>query len=214
METWPNDVRIVFKHNPLGFHKQAMPAAKATMAAHQQGKFWEYHDIAFANAKRLDEASLEGYAEQLGLNMADFRAWRDSQEVLDKILHDQKSMVGHGARGTPASFVNGKHVKGAQPFEKFKAVIEAELAAADAAIAAGTSLADVHRVRAKANGGQSYVDAVIDGKPAPTAPQRPKQANRQPPAPTGPVDVEIHPDDPWKGAKDARVVIAEWSDFQ
>ena len=70
LENFPNDVRVVFKHNALAFHKRAMPAAEATMAAHAQGKFWEMHDIVFANMRALGDADLEKYAQQAGLDMA------------------------------------------------------------------------------------------------------------------------------------------------
>ena len=215
-ETWPNDVRIVFKQNPLSFHNRAEPAAMASMAAHYQGKFWEYHDLLFARRK-LDDAALEGYARELGLDIETWRSDMGSQAVLDKILHDQKSAVALGAGGTPAFFVNGIHIKGAQPFPKFKEVIEAELAAADAELAKGTSLADVHRVLAERNSGKGFVDSIIDG-----APPRPgagraaaaKKPRQQEPPQTAPIDVTVHPDDPFKGPKNAKVTVVEFSDFE
>jgi protein-disulfide isomerase len=200
-------------HNPLGFHDRAMPAAKASMAAHEQGKFWEYHDLLFSS-RQLDDASLEGYAKQLGLDVERWKKWKDSKEVEEKILHDQASMVAHGARGTPGFFINGKPFKGAQPFESFKGMIEASLAEADAEAAKGTKLEDLHRVLAARTAGATFADAVIDGKPAPSAPQAPQQAERRPEVPQGPVDVPVSPDDAWKGAKNATVTIVEFSEFQ
>ena len=67
VETYPNDVKVIFKHNPLGFHKRAMPIAKASMAAHMQGKFWEFHDLVFQR-KAYDDAKLEAIATELGLD--------------------------------------------------------------------------------------------------------------------------------------------------
>ena len=55
LEAYPGQVRLVFRQNPLGFHKQAMPAAKASMAAARQGRFWEMHDKLFENRSKLDE---------------------------------------------------------------------------------------------------------------------------------------------------------------
>jgi protein-disulfide isomerase len=214
LETYPNDVRVVFMHNPLGFHKSAMPAAKASMAAHAQGKFWEYHDLLFAK-KRFDPSSLEAYATELGLDVARFKTDMKDPSVEAKILHDQASMVGHGARGTPAFFVNGKYMSGAKPFGAFKKEIDEAIKAADTAIAGGTSLQDVHRVLAGQNNGATFVSSVIDGKAAPSGPPAKKaSANKKPPAPKGPVKVDVHPDDAMKGNPKAAVTIVEFSEYQ
>ena len=217
LETWPNEVKVVFKHNPLSFHNRAMPIAKATMAAHAQGKFWEFHDLVFAQ-KRYDDATLEGYAQQLGLDMARFRTDLTSAEVEAKILHDQASMVSNGARGTPAFFINGKSISGAKAFGAFKTEIEAAIREADAEIAKGTSLADVHRVLATRNAGAAFVDAVVDGKPARSGGGRNARKDRKAPPrdadPGKPVEIAVHKDDPSKGNPKAAVTIVEFSDFQ
>jgi len=213
VETYPNDVKVVFKHNPLGFHKRAMPIAKATMAAHMQGKFWEFHDLVFQR-KAYDDQKLEQIATELGLDVAKWKTDQALPEVEKKILHDQASMVGHAARGTPACFINGKLVSGAKPYDAFKTEVEAAIKAADALIASGTKLEDVHAaLAAKAKGaGKTYVDSVILGgtppKPPPPKPRRPKQdPNKQ-------VQVDIHKDDPSMGPKNAPIVLATFSDFQ
>ena len=126
LKEYPNDLKIVFKHNPLGFHKRAMPIAKATMAAHLQGKFWEFHDKVFER-KAYDDAKLETIATELGLDLAKWKTDMASKEVEAKILHDQASMVGHGARGTPAFFINGIPLTGALPAASFIEVVRAEL---------------------------------------------------------------------------------------
>ena len=92
------DVRVVFKHNPLSFHKRALPAAIASMAAHEQGKFWEYHDLLFAG-KRFSDNDLKGYAQQLGLDMPRFEADLQDPRLREKVLHDQKTMVSGGLAG-------------------------------------------------------------------------------------------------------------------
>jgi len=209
--TYPNEVRVVFKHNPLGFHKRAMPIAKATMAAHMQGKFWEFHDLVFER-KAHDDAKLEAIATELGLDVAKWKTDQANPDVEKKILHDQASMVGHGARGTPACFVNGKLVSGAKPYDAFKTEVDAALKEADALIAAGTKLEDVHAKLAEKNAKKSFVDSVINGgtppKPPPPKP-RPKQQD-----PTKQVQVDIHKDDPYEGPKNAQIVLATFSDFQ
>jgi protein-disulfide isomerase len=125
-------VKIVFKHQPLGFHQYAYDAAMASLAAKEQGKFWEMHDKMFENQKALDRASLDRYAEEIGLNMKKYKAAMDSKKFDAQIKADQALAAKVGATGTPISFVNGIAVKGAQPFEKFKAVIEQELEKAKA----------------------------------------------------------------------------------
>ena len=211
LKEYPNDLRIVFKHNPLSFHKRAMPVAKASMAAHLQGKFWEFHDLVFER-KAYDDAKLETIATELGLDLAKWKTDMASKEVEAKILHDQASMVGHGARGTPAFFINGKYVSGAKPLAAFKTEVDAAIKQADALIAAGTKLEDVHAKLAEKNMKKSFVDSVINGgtppKPPPPKPRRPQQdPNKQ-------VQIDVHKDDPSMGPKNAPIVLATFSDFQ
>ena len=119
---------MVFKNQPLPFHQNAMPAAQAAMAAHLQGKFWEYHDKLFANQQALDAASLEKYAGEVGLNVDKWKADKDSQKVKDLIAKDQADAQKAGANGTPTFLVNGRQIVGAQPVDAFKKLIDEELA--------------------------------------------------------------------------------------
>ena len=213
VETYPNDVKVIFKHNPLGFHKRAMPIAKASMAAHMQGKFWEFHDLVFQR-KAYDDAKLETIATELGLDVAKWKTDQALPEVEKKILHDQASMVGHAARGTPACFINGKLVSGAKPFDAFKTEVDAAIKEADALIAAGTKLEDVHAKLAEKHGKKTYVDSVINGGTPPKPPPRKPRPKRNAPDPTKQVQVDTHPDDPFMGPKNAPIVLATFSDFQ
>jgi protein-disulfide isomerase len=120
-------VRIAFKQNPLPFHDKAHLAAEASLAANEQGKFWEMHDKLFANQQALDRPSLEKYAEELGLNMAKFKAALDSGKYKDRVDRETKEGGSFGVTGTPTFFVNGKKLVGAQPFDAFKTAIDAEL---------------------------------------------------------------------------------------
>ena len=123
-ETFKGKVRVTFKHLPLHFHKDAPLAARATIAAQQQGKFWEYHDILFKNQKALKPDQLEKYAQDLGLNMGKFKAALNDAS-LDKQIEADKALAKKlGARGTPHFFVNGKRLSGAQPFDRFKTAVE------------------------------------------------------------------------------------------
>ena len=144
LKTYGDDVRVVFKHNPLPFHKDAGPAAEAAMAANEQGKFWEYHDVLFANMRALSADKLEEYAAQVGLDMAKFKEVMASGKYKEKIKADQKLAGEVSARGTPNTFVNGRQVTGARPFADFKKLIDEEIVKAKALIAKGVARKDVY----------------------------------------------------------------------
>ena len=127
-KAYPTNVRLVFRNEPLPFHNNAQLAAEASMAAHEQGKFWAYHDKLFANQNALDRPSLEKYAQEIGLNMAKFKAGLDQGKFKARVQQDASAGAAAGANGTPNFFINGRQLVGAQPFESFKAVIDQELA--------------------------------------------------------------------------------------
>jgi protein-disulfide isomerase len=117
----------VFKHNPLSFHNNALPAAHAAECAREQGKFWEMHDKLFANQRALAAPQLTEYAQAVGLDMARYNDCFAAERYESRIKRDQATAVSLGAGGTPAFFVNGRFLSGAQPFPAFKAVIDEEL---------------------------------------------------------------------------------------
>ncbi|MBI5549412.1 MAG: thioredoxin domain-containing protein, partial [Deltaproteobacteria bacterium] len=126
-QTYGNKVAIVFKQYPLPFHDKAGLAAEAALAAHEQGKFWQMHDKLFANQNALERQSLEKYAQELGLDMAKFRAALDSGKYKEQIKKDMEEGSAAGVSGTPSFVINGKLVVGAQPFEAFKKEIDEAL---------------------------------------------------------------------------------------
>ena len=129
-ETYGDKVRIVFRDYPLPFHDRARPAAEAANCANAQSKFWEYNKKLFANQGALSDDNLKAYAKDLGLDTAKFDecyAKKPFSAAIDKDLADG---VAAGVNGTPAFFINGRSLSGAQPFEKFKEIIDEELAAA------------------------------------------------------------------------------------
>ena len=212
-DRYPQSLRIVFKNNPLGFHERALPAAKAALAASLQGKFWPYHDRLFAEQSALDDADLERHARALGLHMGKWREAKESALVHDKIMHDKASMMGQGAMGTPTCFINGKQLPGARPLEMLVDEVESALAEADALLAEGTPLKDVHRVLAARHAGESFVESVIGGGTPPEPPPPEPRADRPPPPPEL-VDIAPHPEDPSIGPADAPVVLIEFADFE
>src|SRR5262249_1638369 len=120
-------VKVIWKNYPLPFHNNAQGAAEAGLAAAEQGKFWEMHDKMFANQQSLDRASLEKFAQEIGLNMGKFKAALDSGKFKDRVKKDADYGSSIGVNGTPAFFINGKFLSGAQPLPSFKAIIDAEL---------------------------------------------------------------------------------------
>ena len=120
-------VKVAFKHNPLPFHPNAMPAAKASMAAKDQGKFWQMHDALFANQQDLSEAGIMKSAKEAGLDLKKFEVDFKSTKYDTVIKEDMEFARANGASGTPAFFINGVALKGAQPFPAFKQVIDALL---------------------------------------------------------------------------------------
>ena len=125
---YPGKIRFVFKNQPLPFHENARLAAKAALAANEQGKFWEYHDALFTHQGALDRASLERYAEDLGLDLRRFRADLDDSRLDIAIEADVTEAHRLDVKGTPAFFVNGRPLQGAQPLAAFRAKVDQALA--------------------------------------------------------------------------------------
>jgi len=122
-----NQVRIVFKHLPLSIHPKAPAAHAAAEAAHRQGKFWEMHDLIFANQREMSPERYLEYAAQIGLDVDQFKKDVASPEVQKKIDADAQEASKLGVTGTPAFFVNGRFISGAQPYATFKSMIDSEL---------------------------------------------------------------------------------------
>ncbi len=124
-----DSVRIAFKHLPLDIHPEARGAHAAAEAAHRQGKFWAMHDRIFANQRDLRVETLEGYAKEIGLDLDRYRKDVASADVRKAIEADLEQAQKLGVTGTPAFFINGRNLSGAQPFPNFKRVIDEALEA-------------------------------------------------------------------------------------
>ena len=209
MDTYGDAVAISFYHNALPFHKDARPAAIATMAAAKQGKFWEMHDKLFANQRALKPNNLEAYAKEIGLDMAKYAKDFADPAIGARVDRDQAMANAVGATGTPAFFINGKALKGAQPFPKFKEIIDAEIAEADKA---GKRGKDFTLERIKANNADLHGYLTWTKEPPVVAARQPQKAR--------PVDktvykVTVDPKDAMKGnVKEALVTLVEFSEFQ
>ncbi|MBA44442.1 MAG: disulfide bond formation protein DsbA [Magnetococcales bacterium] len=121
-------IQIVYKNFPLDFHPEAVPAAKAAYAANKQGKFWEFHDVMFANQQNLSEDLYVKTARDLGLDIEKFNADRNSADADAAIKQDAADGTEIGVRGTPFFLINGVPLSGAQPVAAFEAVIQQHLA--------------------------------------------------------------------------------------
>ena len=126
-ETYGDQVRIVFRHLPLSIHSKAPAAHAAAEAAHLQGKFWEMHDKIFENQKELSAEKFVEYATELGLDLERYKKDVVSADVKKRIDGDSSAAASLGVTGTPAFFVNGRYLSGAQPFTSFKRLIDEEL---------------------------------------------------------------------------------------
>lgn len=201
-----DDVKVTFLHNALSFHKDARLAAIAAVAASRQGKFWDYHDALFANQRSLKRADLLRYADELGLNAQQFERDLDDPALASFVDQNQAIAVALGATGTPAFFINGKHLRGAQPLEQFVALIDAELAEAERADRSGPAWIEA-RTRAT---NQPLHDYLYAGKAPPKTPPRLER----------PIDktvyrVAIDPKrDAMRGGEDALVTLVVFSEFQ
>jgi len=120
-------VKLIYREYPLPNHQNARPASEAGQCANEQGKFWPYHDKLFTNQQRLGAADLKQYAADLGLDSAKFNACLDSHKYGPLIDADIAAGNEAGVNGTPAFFINGRLISGAQPFEAFKKIIDEEL---------------------------------------------------------------------------------------
>ena len=125
----PDKVRFAYRNFPLPFHNDARPAAEAAGCAAEQGKFWEYHEKLMA-AKELSTDNLKKLAGEVGVDQKQFDSCIAAEKFKDAIEKDIAAGEEAGVNGTPAFFINGRMIDGAQPFEKFKEVIDEELASA------------------------------------------------------------------------------------
>lgn len=119
------NLAIAFKQRPLPFHKSARLAAKASLAAANQDKFWEYHDALFEDQKALDREALVQRATALELDVERFVADMDSPQMEERVRADEAEADRLGVRGTPTFFLNGRKITGAQPIAVFEEAIAA-----------------------------------------------------------------------------------------
>lgn len=136
---YPKDVRLIYKQFPLSMHPHAPLAAEASLAANAQGKFWEMHDILFANFRNLSREHILTMASTLGLDMDKFKADLDAHKYQATVDKDESDGETAGVYGTPAIFINGKLYNGELDLAVVKPFLEAELKGAKRKVVAQAS---------------------------------------------------------------------------
>jgi protein-disulfide isomerase len=127
LAAYPGKIRLVYRDYPLPMHKSAPKAAEAAHCAEDQGKYWEMHARLFASEGKLDLDNLKKYARDVGLDGGKFDQCLDSGEKAKLVEMHKKAGDEVGVTGTPAFFINGRQLSGAQPLDAFKAVVDLEL---------------------------------------------------------------------------------------
>jgi protein-disulfide isomerase len=126
---YPDEVRLVYRDFPLtSIHPNAVSAAAAANCAHEQERYWEFHDLLFSMRLGLDERSYFAYATELGLDMTAFDACLKDGRAQAEVQADYAYGLTLGVQSTPTFFINGIALVGAQGFEVFQQIIEKELA--------------------------------------------------------------------------------------
>lgn len=126
LEKNPDTVKLVFKNFPLKNHKFAKKAATAALAAGEQDKFWEFHDLLFKDYNKLNDEKVKEIAGKLGLNEEEFEKKKNDPTLLKKVRKDMQDGRNAGVRGTPTIFVNGRLLKN-RSLEGFQAIIDKEV---------------------------------------------------------------------------------------
>ena len=211
-EKYPKDVKVVFKHYPLPFHKQAPAAHKAAMAARDVGgeeAFWKMHDKFFANQKAMKGKNGDafvnwatGFATDIGLDAAKFKkTYKENDDKYQKVI-DRDMALGKelAVRGTPHFFVNGERVKGAKGLSAFEAIVKKQLGEAKEMKQAGVKRSEIYEKMVAKN-----FDGGSDNAKNKKKPERKTKVSYVP----------VEDDDPVAGnTKDPLVTIVEFSDFQ
>jgi protein-disulfide isomerase len=128
LDKYPDDLKVAYMHFPLSFHQAAKPTAIASMAAQEQGKFWEFHDVLFENVRSLDAGKIEEYATKAGLDVDRFKQdmQKNAQAYNQRVESDMRIAQTAEVRGTPTLYINGRKVQN-RTVEGMSAMVEAAL---------------------------------------------------------------------------------------
>lgn len=127
LNTYKGKIRLIIKNYPYKYRDYSHIAAEASLAAGDQGKYWEMHDMLLKKSPVLDRNSLVKYAQEIGLGLDKFKDSLDKMKHLNVIERDKKLAVDMDLYNTPTFFINGRKLIGNRPYEYFKKIIEEEL---------------------------------------------------------------------------------------
>ena len=143
-DKYGNDVRIVFRHLAMAFHRNAGLAAEAAIAAAEQGKFWPFHDQIWSHFGNLTRADLDSFAREVGLDLDKFRAALDERRYREAAAAEAADALALGVDGTPTMFINGNPTVGARDADTLDRIIEAQLDRARGMVKAGIARQDLY----------------------------------------------------------------------
>lgn len=129
LEAYEGKVRFTYRDFPI-LAESSLTAALAGHCAAEQGNFWDYHNLLFENRGQFAREQLIDYAGRVNLDTDAFTTCLDEERYLETVVADYRDAEGMGIRGTPAFFINGRPISGAQPYDVFAGIIDEELAAA------------------------------------------------------------------------------------
>jgi protein-disulfide isomerase len=178
-EEFPGEVRVEFWQHALSTHAAAEDAAVASLAAQRQGKFWEFHDEVFRNQSAIDPASLARYAEQLGLDMAEFNKDYADPELRARAKAEAAFAEKFGATSTPAFMVNGKVHVGWGSWTGFRNDVEREVVAARKLEVQGIPVEQIAEQRAQAILEDAEQFGAYREQALRVAPEQPKKKNKK-----------------------------------
>ena len=138
-EHYGDKLRVVHKNLPLSFHQHAMPAARAGLAAHAQGKFWSFHDALYERQAKFTTEDLRDVAEEAGLDLQAFDAAMADPSLQERVEADLSLAMAIGVASTPTYLINGRPIEGSLPEIHFRLLIEEELERAAAALGQGVA---------------------------------------------------------------------------
>ena len=127
MDTFRGKIRLIIKNYPYKYRDYSFIAAEAALAARDQGKYWEMHDLLLKKSPKLDRDSLISYAKELGLDMKRFTESVDMKKHKDEIDRDVKLALSLDLYNTPTFFINGRKIVGDVPYEYLKKTVDEEL---------------------------------------------------------------------------------------
>ena len=127
MDTFRGKIRLIIKNYPYKYRDYSFIAAEAALAARDQGKYWEMHDLLLKKSPKLDRGSLISYAKELGLDMKRFTESVDMKKHKDEIDRDVKLALSLDLYNTPTFFINGRKIVGDVPYEYLKKTVDEEL---------------------------------------------------------------------------------------